>query len=296
MINSRTNLRIDGLRVGTEDGGLNRLDPVPGAGLPGPGAARFVRYRNDPGNPNSLTMDRVRSLLEDSAGEKLIVLLDLVAGRVGGKAVHLEKKIPAHDEIRVTEAIGEDADGDGVPDEPADGEEAADGDAAADPDAPPDDGEEAGEDGDDSAESAGEDAAAEPEPGELDVPGILGGEAADLTQATPTLGVATSRGTEVLSTRWLVPWMSTPTPESSVVIVAAPEEASVEVFMLVNGELVGPWRATIPPGGRSIVPVERVGVGGPVVVMSDGPVSVEAQVVSPVGELMIVPGIPTVQQ
>ena len=190
----------------------------------------------------------------------------------------------------------EDADGDGVPDEPADGEEPADGDAAADPDAPPADGDETGEEGDDPAEPEGVDAAAEPEPGELDVPGILGGEAADLSQPTATGGVATSRGTEVLSTRWLVPWMSTPTPESSVVIVAAPEETSVEVFMLVNGELVGPWRATIPPGGRSIVPVERVGVGGPVLVMSDGPVSVEAQVVSSVGELTIVPGIPTVQQ
>jgi hypothetical protein len=110
--------------------------------------------------------------------------------------------------------------------------------------------------------------------------------------------VATSRGVEILSDRWIVPWVETPTAESSVVIVASPNdiEASVEVFMLVNGEMVGPWRAAVAPGGRAIIPLERVGAGGPVLVMSDSPVSVEAQVVSPIGELAVVPGIPTVER
>jgi len=189
------------------------------------------------------------------------------------------------------EPAAEDADGDGVPDEPADGDE-----AAADPDAT--EGEAAADTSDETPAEGEQPAEPEPEPGELDVPGILGGEVAELAQPTAAVGVATSRGVEILSDRWIVPWVETPTAESSVVIVASPNdiEASVEVFMLVNGEMVGPWRAAVAPGGRAIIPLERVGAGGPVLVMSDSPVSVEAQVVSPIGELAVVPGIPTVER
>ncbi len=197
-----------------------------------------------------------------------------------------------------------DADGDGVPDEPvdADGDGVPDEPVDADGDGVPDEPVDADGDGvpDEPADAVGEDGGQQPvdgtEPGELDVPGLLGGEAADLAQPTPTLGIATSRGVEVLADRWLVPWVSTSGPDSSVVIVAAPEEVSVEAFILANGELLGPWRATIPPDGRAIVPIEAAGVSGPVLVTADAPVSVEAQVVSAAGELSIVPGIPTVRR
>jgi hypothetical protein len=201
------------------------------------------------------------------------------------------------------EPATEDADGDGVPDDPpADGDSTGDdpasdntaSDNTASDDPASDDPAADGSSPDDSA--AADPVAEEAEPGELDVPGILGGEAADLAQPSPTTGVATSRGTEILSTRWIVPWVETPTASSSVVIVAAPEEVTVEAFMLVNGELVGPWRASVAPGGRSIIPIEQVGTGGPVLVTADRPISVEAQVVSLAGQLTVVPGIPTVER
>lgn len=132
--------------------------------------------------------------------------------------------------------------------------------------------------------------------GELDVPGILGGEAAELAQPTATSGVATSRGTQIVSDRWIVPWVGLPTDDSTVVIVTSTQETSVEVFVLVNGELRGPARATIAPGGRAIVPLAAATSGGPVLVTADAPVSVEAQIVTPGVGLSIVPGIPTVDR
>jgi signal transduction histidine kinase/ligand-binding sensor domain-containing protein len=53
------------LWVGTEDGGLNRLDRSSGGGLE---EAAFVRYRQDDANPYSLIHNRVKAVLEDSAG------------------------------------------------------------------------------------------------------------------------------------------------------------------------------------------------------------------------------------
>ncbi len=141
-------------------------------------------------------------------------------------------------------------------------------------------------------DGAGDDLAA---PGELDIPGILGDEAAELAQPTATTGIATSRGVEVLSTRWVVPWVETPTDDSSVLIVTSPQEAVFEVFTLVNGELLGPTTASVAPGGRAIVPMADVGAGGPVLVVSEGLISVEAQIVSPIHGLSVVAGIPTVE-
>ena len=37
----------------------------------------------------------------------------------------------------------------------------------------------------------------------------------------PLIGASTSRGTEVLSSRWIVPWVATPTDDAAVVIVTA---------------------------------------------------------------------------
>lgn len=152
--------------------------------------------------------------------------------------------------------------------------------SAADPDA------EAGADAEEGTEPAGE----------LDVPGILGGRAEELAQPTANAGVATSRGSEVLSTRWLVPWVSIPTDDSTVVIVTSPQEAAVEVSILVNGELQGPIRASVAPGGRAIIPVAATSSGAPILVTSDAPISVEAQVVVLDDRLTTVPGIPTVNQ
>lgn len=133
-------------------------------------------------------------------------------------------------------------------------------------------------------------------PGELDIPGILGEEAAQLAQPTPETGVATSRGVEVLSDRWLVPWVPTPTADSSVLIVTSPQEASFEVFLLVNGELTGPVTGSVAPGGRAIMPIANTGAGGPLLVTSENLISVEAQVADPTNGLLVVAGIPTVEQ
>lgn len=176
-----------------------------------------------------------------------------------------------------------------VPDDPA-VDEGASAEAAAEDDLDP-----SSEDPEaqepDAQEPDGTDA-----PGELDVPGILGGRAEELAQPTANAGVATSRGSEVLSTRWVIPWVATPTADSSVVVVTSPQEAAIEIWALVNGELQGPFRASIAPGGRVIVPLRVSSSGAPVLVISDAPVSVEAQVVVLDDRLATVPGIPTVDQ
>ncbi len=132
--------------------------------------------------------------------------------------------------------------------------------------------------------------------GELDVPGILGGRASELAQPTADAGVATSRGTEIVSDRWVIPWVATPSPDATVIIVASTREAAVEIKALVNGELQGPFRASVPPGGRSIVPLPISAAGASIVVTSDAPISVEAQVVDLAQRMAVVPGIPTVDQ
>ena len=168
--------------------------------------------------------------------------------------------------------------------------------------APTDESELTGEEGEDPTgeEAAGgdttDDGVAAPIEGELDVPGILGGEAADLAQPTADTGIATSRGTEVLSTRWVIPWLEMSGPDSAVVIVTSVDEAAVEVVALANGVLEGPFRASVPPGGRAIVPLPLTAMGAAIVVLSDAPVSVEAQVVTPGQDLSVVPGVPTVQE
>jgi hypothetical protein len=186
---------------------------------------------------------------------------------------------PSDDEAGEAEPA-EDADG---TDPPAD--DATDGEAEAG---------DAGEDA--SAEGAGQDQAARPPEGEFDVPGILGGRAEELAQPTADVGIATSRGTEVLSTRWVVPWVTTPGVNGAVIIVTAPGEAAVEIMALVNGVLQGPYRASVAPFGRAIVPLPLTTGGATVIVTSDTPVSVEAQVVVPGSDLDVVPGVPTVNQ
>ncbi|MFV0257076.1 MAG: DUF5719 family protein [Acidimicrobiales bacterium] len=136
--------------------------------------------------------------------------------------------------------------------------------------------------------------AGQPDTGELDIPGILGGEAQELVQPSPDVGIATSRGTEVLSSRWVVPWVPVAAPSASVIVVTAPQDASIEVRALVNGEMAGPFLADVAAGGRAIVPLDIAGPGAAVLVESTGPVSVEAQVVNPGVSYDVIAGVPTV--
>jgi hypothetical protein len=130
--------------------------------------------------------------------------------------------------------------------------------------------------------------------GELDLPGIFGQDSETLLQPTANVGVSTSRGTEVLSTRWVIPWVPTPAENAAVVVVTSPTDASVEVRALVNGELQGPLRAVVPPGGRALISLPAGSAGVPVLVTADAPISVEAQVVVPDQRLATVAGVPTV--
>ena len=165
----------------------------------------------------------------------------------------------------------------------ADGEEGAGEEAAADADASAAaDGEEG-----DAAEEGAADAAIVENP-VVDINGE------PLPQPTATAGLATSRGVEQLSTRWIVPWVSV-TGDSTSVVIVSPEEASVEVRIMTNGGFVGPTRATVPRGGRTVVPIALpAGGGGVIEVTSDVPVAVEAMTVFPDESLDVVPAIPTV--
>lgn len=159
--------------------------------------------------------------------------------------------------------------------------------AAATPDAEEaetEDGEAApeGEDGEE-----GEEAVAPPE---LQAPEPV---TSDLPQPIASEGVSTSRGNELFSTRWVIPWV-TMVSDSTVIAVASAEEAAVEVRLLVNGQWEGPFRATVPAGGRAIIPVTSAAGGAAVEVTSNNPVSVEAMVVVPDASLDVVPAIPTV--
>lgn len=128
----------------------------------------------------------------------------------------------------------------------------------------------------------------------LALPDIFGQDNQQLAQPTANAGVAVSRGTEVLSTRWILPWVSTPSPTATVVVVTSPQGAHVEVRALVNGELQAPFQADVVPDGRAVIPLSVTVPGVPVLVTATAPVSVEAQVVVPDGRLATVAAVPTV--
>ncbi len=182
-------------------------------------------------------------------------------------------------------ADGEEAPADGEEEVAADGEEEAAGEEA-DPDA------EAPADGEEEAEETaeGEEETDETEPVEIQPPEPV---ESDLPQPIASTGISTTRGNELFSTEWVVPWV-TISGDSTLIAVAAIEEAAVEVRVLENGELVGPVRATVAAGGRAIIPLTSSVGGGAVQVVSDRPISVEAVVVLPDQSLDVVPGVPTV--
>lgn len=131
---------------------------------------------------------------------------------------------------------------------------------------------------------------------ELPVPEIQAPElVTDLPQPIPTRGISTSRGNELFSSEWILPWV-TVEGDSTLIAVASFDEASVEIRTLVDGRWVGPLRATVPAGGRNIIPLTALGGGAAVEIVADQPVSVEAVVVLPDRSLDVVPAVPTVQR
>ncbi len=115
-----------------------------------------------------------------------------------------------------------------------------------------------------------------------------------LPQPIATNGISTSRGNELFSTRWVIPWVSM-SGDSTLLAVSAIEEASVEVRVLTGGELVGPIRATVPTAGRTIIPVSSPDGGGAIEISSNTPISVESAVVVPDVTLDVVPAVPTIE-
>ncbi len=116
----------------------------------------------------------------------------------------------------------------------------------------------------------------------------------DLPQPVATEGISTTRGHELFSSRWVIPWV-TMIDDSTLIAVSSADEASIEIRTLsAAGQWEGPQRATVPAGGRVIVPVTSATGGAAVEVVSDIPVSVEAMVVVPEQSLDVIPGVPTV--
>lgn len=128
----------------------------------------------------------------------------------------------------------------------------------------------------------------------LQPPEIVADPGTQLPQPIATAGISTSRGHERLSNRWVVPWVTMDGPESTLIAIASPDEAAVEVSVLSGGQLNGPLRVVVPAGGRAIVPVSAPLGGAPVEIIADVPVSVEAMVVLPGESLDVVPAVPTV--
>ena len=64
--------------------------------------------------------------------------------------------------------------------------------------------------------------------------------------------------------------------------------------MLLNGELLPAQEVAVPAGGRALVTLPIGAPGVPVLVTSNSPVSVEAQVVVPDGRMASVAAVPTV--
>jgi hypothetical protein len=117
-------------------------------------------------------------------------------------------------------------------------------------------------------------------------------EVTDLPQPIPADGLTTSRGSELFTTRWVIPWV-TVVDDSTLIAVAALEEANVQVSLTNAAGTASVFTAVVPKGGRAVVPVTAVGGGATVEITSDVPVAVEASVVVPEQTFDVVPAIPT---
>lgn len=115
-------------------------------------------------------------------------------------------------------------------------------------------------------------------------------------QATPTKGAATSRGSELPSTRWVIPWVSL-TPDAGTVIVVTgaggDDDAQIEARLMLGGTLQTPVRGVVAPDGRTIMVINGAVDGAPVVITSDQPIWVEAQVSIVDERFDVVPAVPT---
>ncbi len=128
------------------------------------------------------------------------------------------------------------------------------------------------------------------------------GEADIYDQPNPIRGVAISRGTEVPSTRWVVPWVQVDQSAGTVIVVTGADaegDAQVEARVLLGGTLQPPVRATVAPDGRAILVIDAAATGAPIIVTSTAPVWVEAQL-SRINQTQerfnrfdIVPAVPT---
>ncbi len=99
-------------------------------------------------------------------------------------------------------------------------------------------------------------------------------------QATPRIGSATSRGTNVLSTRWVSAFTSLFPDNGTVVVVSAPEGALVEVRQMLGGTLGSPVRASVDESGRAVIPLANPVDGAPLIITSDRPIAAEIQIVT----------------
>ena len=112
-------------------------------------------------------------------------------------------------------------------------------------------------------------------------------------QPTARSGSATSRGTSLLSTRWVTGFVSLFPDNGTAVIVTAPEGALVEVRQMLGGVLGSPVRSSIEEQGRSVIALGNPVDGAPIIVTSDRPIAVEIQIVTP-DRFDVVPVVPTV--
>ena len=111
-------------------------------------------------------------------------------------------------------------------------------------------------------------------------------------QPSATTGIAISRGVSQLANNWLIPRTELFSNNGTAVVISSIEGASVEVELLVGGELQPPIRATVPAGGRVVIPVGTSTSAAPIVVTATAPVAVEVQLVVRGSQIDTVPGVP----
>lgn len=113
-------------------------------------------------------------------------------------------------------------------------------------------------------------------------------------QPDATRGLAISRGTSMLATDWLIPRTVLLSDDGTVLAISSLEGATVEVRLLVGGKIQPPIRATVPPGGRVLVPVGSSTSAAPIMISASAPVAVEVQLVDVDDRLEVVGAVPVV--
>ncbi len=110
----------------------------------------------------------------------------------------------------------------------------------------------------------------------------IGASETILLQPIPDRGVAMNRGVEGPATRWVVPWVTlAPDGGTALVLSAGESQASVQARLLVAGEWQPPVRAVVAADGRVVLPLVSAAGAAPILITSDAPIVVEAQVIIP---------------